>query len=364
MVEEATTTGRRNFPPAMSLVASIGFMLGALLASAWSVAAGRRPPPTSEPPAAEFKSTKVPSPSLQPSPTQNSPPPPSPPLQSPQSPPLHSPAIQSPSIQSTDLEPQQEATAASIEKPLIARLQESDVMRAQSSVLTAGALPDLTRIGWPTLRSNSPQRPFLKVVGDMREALTRRPSAGAIPVLAIIGAGASEDRSIAALNVALAAAQNGARVLLIDADHATRALSNQLHGPGRSRAGRFLWLGIGVKASIAIETTNGISVLPLNKGSDSKASDTICRAIAEARSFGGYDLVILDGPATPSSSADRRLLNVADGLVADLPMSLDVNDCVRDMIAALGDLEPKLIGFVLNELHPGSVDTRHDKQPA
>ena len=37
--------------------------------------------------------------------------------------------------------------------------------------------------------------------------------------MAVIGAGAGEDRSIAALNIALAAARDGASVLMIDADH-------------------------------------------------------------------------------------------------------------------------------------------------
>ena len=40
-----------------------------------------------------------------------------------------------------------------------------------------------------------------------------------MPVLAVIGVGDGEDRSITALNFALAAARDGARVLMIDADH-------------------------------------------------------------------------------------------------------------------------------------------------
>ena len=352
VVGEATTTGRRTFPPAMSLFASSGLLLGALFGSVWFAAASRRPPKASEAEPAEPE-TAVPTPSIQ-----------SPSIQSPD---IEPPDIEPPDSEPPDSEPAQEATVASmasIEKPLIARLQESDVVRAQSSVLITGALPDLTRIGWPTLRTALPQKTFLKFVADMRAAVMRRPSAGAIPVIAVIGAGASEDRSVAALNIALAAARGGARVFLIDADHATRALSNQLNGPGKSKAGRFGWLGFGAKASVAVETTNGISVLPVNKASDAKASEAICKAITEVRSFGGYDLVILDGPATPSSVADRRLLDVADGLVVDLPMSLDINDCVRDIIAALGDLEPKLIGFVLNELQPTAAADRQDRQPA
>ncbi len=82
------------------------------------------------------------------------------------------------------------------------------------------------------------------------------------PVLAVIGAGASRDRTIAALNVALAAARDGAKVLMIDADHAHHTLSNRLAGLGKREASRLGWLSIGSKASRAIKTANGISILP------------------------------------------------------------------------------------------------------
>ena len=182
--------------------------------------------------------------------------------------------------------------------------------------------------------------------------------------MAVIGAGTGEDRSIAALNIALAAARDGARVLMIDADHATHALSNKVNGLGKSEASRLSWLSIGTKASRAIKTANGISILPAIKGSDVKASDAIRKAIAQARSAGGYDLVILDGPAMPWSAADRKLLDAADGLVAILPASLDINDCMEDIITALGGAERKLIGVVLSELHPAAADRQRDKQYA
>jgi Mrp family chromosome partitioning ATPase len=181
-----------------------------------------------------------------------------------------------------------------------------------------------------------------------------------MPVMAMIGAGAGVDRSIAVLNVAIAAARDGARVLVIDADHGTHALSTKMNGFGQSEASRLSWLSIGTKASRAIKTANGISILPAVKGADAKASEAI--RIAQARSAGGYDLVILDGPAMPWSAADRKLLDGADGLVAILPASLDINDCMEDIIAALGGAERKLIGVVLNELTPAVVNRKRDRQ--
>jgi uncharacterized protein involved in exopolysaccharide biosynthesis len=316
IIGEATVPQRRSFPPGMSLIAAIGLVLGALAASTWFTAAELLSFDPAEGPAQR----PMPDPitSVHPSkPPENKPPPPV------------------------------------AEKPGIARFQESDVIRTLGGILATGGIPDLTRLGWPTLRGTSPQTPFLDTMREMREALTRRSAANVAPVLAVIGQGASRDRSIVTLNVALAAARDGARVLVIDADHESHILSNKLANPRKPEAKRLGWLSIGAKigakaASRAIKTTNGIEVLP---SIGSGAADSIQKAIAQARAAGDYDLVIVDGPAMPFGAEDRKLIDVADGLAAVLPASLDINGCMDDIIAALGGAERKLIGVIINELH-------------
>jgi uncharacterized protein involved in exopolysaccharide biosynthesis/Mrp family chromosome partitioning ATPase len=328
IIGEATVPQRRSFPPAMSLLAMIGLIFGALAASAWSVAAERLQPETGVP-----------------QPAASAPPAPA-------------------SKQSPEKQPRPQSAVAAIEKPLIARLQESDVMRTLGGILKSAGTPDVTRLGWPTLRAGLPLMSFLNAMRDIRAILAKRSPANAMPVMAIIGAGTGKDRSIAALNIALAAARDGAKVLMIDADHATHPLSNKLNGLGKSEPSRLGWLSIGSKASRAILTANGISILPVIKGTDAKASDAIHKAIARARATGGYDLAILDGPAMPFSEAERRLLGLADGLVAILPVHLDINDSMEDIIAALGGAERKLIGVVLNELTPATRNHQRGQQYA
>ena len=68
-----------------------------------------------------------------------------------------------------------------------------------------------------------------------------------LPVVAVIGSGPDQDRSIAALNIALSAARDGAKVLLIDADLKQRALSGKVSHFANSEPSRFGWLNIGVK---------------------------------------------------------------------------------------------------------------------
>jgi Mrp family chromosome partitioning ATPase len=226
-------------------------------------------------------------------------------------------------------------------------------------ILKSDGTPDLTRLGWPTLRAGFPMTTFLDAMREMRATLAKHSPANTMPAMALIGAGAGKDRSIAALNVALAAARDGARVLMIDADHVTHALSNMINRLGQREASRS-WLSIGSKTSRAIKTINGISILPDLEGTDAKASE----AIARARAAGGYDLIILDGPAMPLRAADRKLLDAVDGIVAILPINLDINDCMEHIIASISGAERKLTGVVLNELSPASVDRKRDRQYA
>jgi uncharacterized protein involved in exopolysaccharide biosynthesis/Mrp family chromosome partitioning ATPase len=332
IIGEATVPQRRVFPPAMSLIAMIGFMIGALAAAAWVIAADRLSAPDiiePQPRATVSPDMKI---SIQPPP-------------------------QAPLVR------QPVSGPALVEKPLIVRLQESDVIRTLSGILSLGVVPDVTRMGWPTLRPGLPSTAFLNAMREMRKTLVRH--SPAVPVIAVIGAGSSDDRSVAAINIALAAARDGARVLMIDADHISHVLSDRLNGLGKTETNRLSWLNIGAKAFRAIKTANGMSILPATRKNDAQASEAVRKAIAQARSAGeGCDLVILDGPAMPWSAADHQLFDTADGLVAILPASLDINQCMETIIAELGGAERKLIGVVVNELNSAAVTRQQDKQYA
>ncbi|MBN8988054.1 MAG: hypothetical protein J0H42_07410 [Rhizobiales bacterium] len=346
IIGDATVPQRRTFPPGMSLFAMIGFVLGGLAAAAWIIAADQlvsganpvrpeRMPVPSEP-TAERRTPVV--------------------------------AMQPPGAQ-TRAQP----VASLIAKPPIARLQEADVVRTLGGIMAGGGAPDVTGFGWPTLRAGFPLMPFLNTMREIRTALATRAAKDTTPVMAVIGGGNSADRSVAVLNIALSAARDGARVLLIDADQTTHSLSDKVAHPSKEATGRLGWFNIAARAmdktARTIETANGISILPATRTADAKtpdtrASDTIRKAIAQAQRAGGYDLVVVDGPAMPWSPADHKLFDIADGLVAVLPIELDINDCMEDIIATLGETERKLVGVVINELQPTDVHRQRDKQYA
>ncbi|MBR0841979.1 hypothetical protein JQ607_17410 [Bradyrhizobium liaoningense] len=360
VIGEATVPQRRSFPPAMSLFAMIGFVFGALAASSWFAAAELLFVGATAPVPTPARRDRAPAPQ---------------PPRAPETPRTPEPAraqqiSRTPEVAQAlpelDAPPLQPAAAEQplIEKPLIARLQEADVIRTLGAILATGGGVDLTRLGWPTLRPGFPLTTLLNAWRDMRIAAARRAGSKAMPVIALVGAGETAGRNVTALNFALAAARDGARVLMIDADHQAHALSNKVNRPGRSEPSGLGWLSIGSKAAREIKTVNGVSVLPAAQGDAGKATEAIRKAIAQARAAGGYDLVILDGPAMQLSAGGRKLLDEADALVAVLPTSLDINDSLEEILSALGRADRKLVGVVLDELAPAIQARQRGRQYA
>ncbi|QIO36382.1 exopolysaccharide transport family protein [Bradyrhizobium sp. 1(2017)] len=360
VIGEATVPQRRSFPPAMSLFAMIGFIFGAVAASSWFVAAELLFAGATAPAPTPARPQRTPAPETARAPQRARSPEASPPQEAPRAPEVAQapPELAAPPLQPAPVE------KPLIEKPLIARLQEADVIHTLGAILATGGGVDLTLLGWPTLRPGFPLTSLLNAWRDMRAAVVRRADGKAMPVIALVGTGETTGRSVAALNFALAAARDGARVLMIDADHQARSLSNKINRRGKSEPSRLGWLSIGTKDAREIKTVNGISVLPAADGDAGKATDAIRKAIAQARAAGGYDLVILDGPVVPLSAGDLKLLDDSDALVAVLPTSLDINDSLEEILAALGRAERKLVGVVLDELTPAAQTRQRGRQYA
>src|SRR5437667_11361697 len=157
----------------------IGFVFGGLAASGWFIALSQLMPGTN-PVQPRDKA---------PAETPKEPPAPAAEKQPPAAPPQPQPAV------------------SLIEKPLIARLQEADVMRTLGSILATDSTADVTRLGWPTLRAGFPLMTVLNALREMRAVLARRAGDENLPVMAVIGSGPDQDRRIAALHLALPSAR-------------------------------------------------------------------------------------------------------------------------------------------------------------
>ena len=256
IIGDATVPQRRTFPPGMSLIAMIGFVLGGLAAAAWIVAVNQLTPGAN--PVQPRRSVGATGHRAKNATTTAAELPP--------------PAAQASAA--TRHRPDREAAdraAAGIRRDAHARRNPDD---GQHRRRHAAGLADAAR---RLSADDVPQRH----ARDARRA-DQAQLRDTAPVMAVIGAGPGQDRSIAALNIALAAARDGARVLMIDADHKAHALSDKVGHLGMREPSRLGWLSIGTKTARAIKTANGISILPAAKASRTQR------------------------PATPSARRSRR----------------------------------------------------------
>lgn len=349
IIGEANTPRTRSFPPSMLLLMVLGCMFGALAAAALIVFADQlilRPAPAlakvrqpvAVPPVAPAAASelRVVQPPAAVAPIVD--------------PPVTAAARQQPPVSAPELQPAASKPAlALMDKPLITQLRHDDVYRRNADTPRHGAI-DINRMGWPTLRIGGSPSPFAEAMREIRVAAAKRSSSNTAPVLALINRGGGEDRSIVALNVALAAAHDGIDTLLIDASFVHGELSRRLGTLGPLGAlDDFQGSASGLGAPI--ETVNQVTLLPISQGADATIMTEALRVIIDhARSSSECGLIILDGPSAPFEVWDRTLLEAADGILAVLPASLDINDAMEGLLAALNGAERKLLGVVLNEL--------------
>ena len=321
ITSEAIVPQHRSFPPSMALLMMVGLLFGALAASALAVLLDRLKP-------------------------AGMPPKPSAPVEPP-------PVARDDRQPSLAMASSELPRLAPVAKPAIAWLRQSDLAyRGHGD--RRGPL-DLGQIGWPALRVGVTQCAFTEAMRGLRVAAAARSSMSVAPVLVAVSPREDASRSVGTLNVALAAAQDGIDVLLVDAGFRSCFLSRQVAARGDGSAAREeddYPSGLGEP----VETINGVTVLPISEQADPAiASESMCAIIDHARRTTECGIVIVDGPSIPFAVHDGALLEIADGVIAVLPADLEVDKAMEEVISALRGSERKLLGVVLTELDRADV---------
>lgn len=161
---------------------------------------------------------------------------------------------------------------------------------------------------------DAPNSDFAAGVHRLRYVL-RTAAPNAMPSILFLSPGKPGARSDVSLNLGLAAASGGSRVLLVDADFKRRELSGRVVGGNGAGLLDVVSDGTKLEHTLIAETETGLMVLQAGRGANGNwqsSPDSIRRALDQAR--GSY-MMIVDGPSDPSDPLGTLLAASADFVV-------------------------------------------------
>jgi len=155
-----------------------------------------------------------------------------------------------------------------------------------------------------------------------------------------------EGHSIMALNLALTAAADGWRVLLIDADMKFAALSKTLDATENAGLLELVAGRAALASTVIHETETGLSFLPVGKATaDISNVSQGLRSVTQKENF---DLIIIDGGAVLASEHPRALAGIVDDIVFVVQVGGPTRTEIRSALDTLALSSRKVRGAVLS----------------
>lgn len=169
----------------------------------------------------------------------------------------------------------------------------------------------------------------------------------------VTSSGPQEGKSTTAINLAIAMAQSGQRVLIVDTDM-RRPRLHKAFGVPNDVGVSSLVVGEG-KLEDAIKTTEvpGVYLLPCGPVSPNPAELLHTKAFGEllATLDGRFDRVLLDSPPVGAVADAVVLATQVAGVVIVLKAGVTHRDVAKRTVRALNDVKAPILGAVLNDVN-------------
>ena len=169
-------------------------------------------------------------------------------------------------------------------------------------------------------------------------------------VVLVTSSGSGEGKSMIALSLALSATRAGQRVLLVDADLRSPALSRYFGYEHRLGLVDMLTGLVGTEET-TVPLGGGLAIMPSGRRSGTAPDLFGCDRMGQYLAFlrGLYDLVIIDAAPAGAVIDARVLADVSDRIVFVVGWRATARDFVARNLRALGH-PTKLAGIVLNKI--------------
>ncbi|WP_010630810.1 CpsD/CapB family tyrosine-protein kinase [Sporolactobacillus vineae] len=185
----------------------------------------------------------------------------------------------------------------------------------------------------------------------LRTNISFAKAGGGLKLIVVTSAEAGEGKSTTASNLAAVMAQQGKRVLLIDAD--TRKPSQHSFFSMDNREGLTNVLTGQASFTDVVRATSLNQLFLLTSGpvppnpADLLSAAEMVTVIEQAKEH--FDRVIIDSPPVLAVSDTLLLANLCDGILFVIRSELTETDKARKAIDLLSSVNGKLLGVVLND---------------
>jgi polysaccharide biosynthesis transport protein len=249
----------------------------------------------------------------------------------------------------------------------VERLVDLPVMGLVPLVLAhgQGAEPRTARLQESELSHFSARRPDSAVseaFRSLRTSLMFSTPEGMPRTLLVTSTSQGEGKSTTSTNLATVLAQNGSRVLLIDADLRRPSLHRDFgrpRSPGLTNGIAQFEQGASLDRSLIHSTdVEGLSVMPAGhstpKPTEMLSSNRLSRVIAECREM--FDFVIIDAPPILGLADAVVLSRMVGGVIVVVAAARTGKENFRVAVRRLQQVQAPLLGVVLNRVDLKSPD--------